>query len=456
MVNPGIAKSLGLEDLRDLAERSTRRRGSYLRSLQAPVERRRSGVGVGAEADVGEQAPVGASNQKCRNFRSHGRETSSMERLDSDKGAEEEAHGGEEATFAVASSGVASDQSVVTSDRTGRERLRTSEVQQRQGSREGKRDGFVRMPLPRSLFSLNAQTSCDVGDVANVRRARLDSNGSTNAPQQMWYASRAKHGSRHKHDVNLNKHEDFLILQEMTLISSYQTWMNWFGQASRLAYPSAGPFQRRILGYDVQVSRPDVLPAELVVFLLFFQLSQQSSALDELGETVVQVLLSEESGLQMRTRHSSPCCNCRKINASELDGSSSTTSVDNSICQLDSGSSSQMDGFDVIGEHTGDDHDRNIMVPFGGKPSGSEGPGRNRLPTVPFDGKTIGAAPVSHPTALEKSAYRRFAGPSRTSKKRLLDHPFRHKHRDALPPTTSRRRVCRGKDGGAGVYTLNL
>ncbi|KAL0912810.1 hypothetical protein M5K25_016218 [Dendrobium thyrsiflorum] len=48
-------------------------------------------------------------------------------------------------------------------------------------------------------------------------------------------------------------------------------------------------------------------------------------------------------------------------------------------------------GFDAIGEHTGDDHDRNIMVPFGGKPPGSEGPGRNRLPTVPFDGKTIGA-----------------------------------------------------------------
>ncbi|KAL0922642.1 hypothetical protein M5K25_006644 [Dendrobium thyrsiflorum] len=50
----------------------------------------------------------------------------------------------------------------------------------------------------------------------------------------------------------------------------------------------------------------------------------------------------------------------------------------------------QTRGFDAIGEHTGDDHDRNIMVPFGGKPPGSEGPGRNRLPTVPFDGETIG------------------------------------------------------------------
>ncbi|KAL0906534.1 hypothetical protein M5K25_025035 [Dendrobium thyrsiflorum] len=49
--------------------------------------------------------------------------------------------------------------------------------------------------------------------------------------------------------------------------------------------------------------------------------------------------------------------------------------------------------FDAIGEHTGDDHDRNIMVPFGGKPPGSEGPGRNRLPTVPFGGKTIGVVP---------------------------------------------------------------
>ncbi|KAL0920165.1 hypothetical protein M5K25_009282 [Dendrobium thyrsiflorum] len=50
-------------------------------------------------------------------------------------------------------------------------------------------------------------------------------------------------------------------------------------------------------------------------------------------------------------------------------------------------------GFDAIGEHTGADHDRSIMVPFGGKPSGSEGPGRDRLPTVPFDGKTIGVVP---------------------------------------------------------------
>ncbi|KAL0911080.1 hypothetical protein M5K25_019192 [Dendrobium thyrsiflorum] len=57
-------------------------------------------------------------------------------------------------------------------------------------------------------------------------------------------------------------------------------------------------------------------------------------------------------------------------------------------------------------------------------------------PKTPFSHSPGGAAPVSHPTALEKSAYRRFAGPSRTSKKRLLDHPFRHKHRDALPPTT--------------------
>ncbi|KAL0912920.1 hypothetical protein M5K25_016341 [Dendrobium thyrsiflorum] len=285
-------------------------------------------------------------------------------------------------------------------------------------------------------------------------------------------------------------------------------------------------------------------------------------------------------------------------------------------------------GFDVIGEHTGDDHDRNIMVPFGGKPPGSEGPGRNRLPTVPFGGKTIGVVPferrnhrledtchtpfshspggilglveesvrsslimssssffvvglnkesiistsellslvqllfefsacsvqiqvlctaaqvftenfgslpaspplggnfrrlqshhvtrtcmvgvrghrsrtiLSPTTLLERvwglhvylsergavvspqagtyeypflavgvtpgsllpcyeSAYRWFSGPSQTPKKNLLDHPFRHKHRDALPPTTSRgRRLCRGKDGGADarneVYTFNL
>ncbi|KAL0928488.1 hypothetical protein M5K25_000372 [Dendrobium thyrsiflorum] len=41
----------------------------------------------------------------------------------------------------------------------------------------------------------------------------------------------------------------------------------------------------------------------------------------------------------------------------------------------------------------------------------------------------VGVALVSHPTALEKSAYRRSASPSRTPKKKLLDHPLRHKHR---------------------------
>ncbi|KAL0923065.1 hypothetical protein M5K25_007110 [Dendrobium thyrsiflorum] len=55
-------------------------------------------------------------------------------------------------------------------------------------------------------------------------------------------------------------------------------------------------------------------------------------------------------------------------------------------------------GFDAIGEYTSDDHDRNIMVPFGGKPPNSEGPGRNRLPTVPFGGKTIGVVPLGGET----------------------------------------------------------
>ncbi|KAL0928749.1 hypothetical protein M5K25_000670 [Dendrobium thyrsiflorum] len=184
---------------------------------------------------------------------------------------------------------------------------------------------------------------------------------------------------------------------------------------------------------------------------------------------------------------------------------------------LTEGSLSAAMGFDVIREHMGDDHDRNIMVPFGGKPPGLEGPGRNRLPTVPFGGKTIdvftenfGSLPASPPlggnfrrlqshhvtrtcmvgvrghrsrtilsptTLLERvwglhvylsergavvspqagtyeypflavgvtpgsllpcyeSAYRWFSGPSQTPKKKLLDHPFCHKHRDALPPTT--------------------
>ncbi|KAL0921553.1 hypothetical protein M5K25_008636 [Dendrobium thyrsiflorum] len=234
------------------------------------------------------------------------------------------------------------------------------------------------------------------------------------------------------------------LLHFVEYVDEYYQLLHCRLPASKPAYPSTGPFRRRILGCEVQVSRPDVLLAELVVVLLFFQPSLQmitflwegSNSLSGQGggvsshhryfSSVNNPLCSKGfrlgqsfedrnsslrnvpcSGLrrwQMRTRHSSPCSNCRKINASELDGSSSTTSVDNSICQLDPGSSSQMDGnrgvllihsaqmkgFDAIGEHTGDDHDRNIMVPFCGKPPGSEDPGRNRLPTVPFDGKTIG------------------------------------------------------------------
>ncbi|KAL0915725.1 hypothetical protein M5K25_013178 [Dendrobium thyrsiflorum] len=42
----------------------------------------------------------------------------------------------------------------------------------------------------------------------------------------------------------------------------------------------------------------------------------------------------------------------------------------------------------VIREHTGPGHDRNLAVPFGGKSPGSEGPGNNRLSAVPFDRKT--------------------------------------------------------------------
>ncbi|KAL0904334.1 hypothetical protein M5K25_026426 [Dendrobium thyrsiflorum] len=35
-------------------------------------------------------------------------------------------------------------------------------------------------------------------------------------------------------------------------------------------------------------------------------------------------------------------------------------------------------------------HNRNLVVPFGGKPLGSESPGHNRLPAVPFGGRTTG------------------------------------------------------------------
>ncbi|KAL0912699.1 hypothetical protein M5K25_018690 [Dendrobium thyrsiflorum] len=46
--------------------------------------------------------------------------------------------------------------------------------------------------------------------------------------------------------------------------------------------------------------------------------------------------------------------------------------------------------FDAVEEHTGSDHDRNLMMSFGSKTIRSEGPDHNRLPVVPFDGKTTG------------------------------------------------------------------
>ncbi|KAL0916511.1 hypothetical protein M5K25_014030 [Dendrobium thyrsiflorum] len=45
--------------------------------------------------------------------------------------------------------------------------------------------------------------------------------------------------------------------------------------------------------------------------------------------------------------------------------------------------------FSVIGEHTGSDHDLNIMVSFGGKPPGLEDPNHNRLPAVSFSNESL-------------------------------------------------------------------
>ncbi|KAL0904257.1 hypothetical protein M5K25_026342 [Dendrobium thyrsiflorum] len=45
----------------------------------------------------------------------------------------------------------------------------------------------------------------------------------------------------------------------------------------------------------------------------------------------------------------------------------------------------------VIGEHTGDEHNRYIVVPFGGRTTRFIGPRVITVyPTVPFDGKSIG------------------------------------------------------------------
>ncbi|KAH0460675.1 hypothetical protein IEQ34_011338 [Dendrobium chrysotoxum] len=46
--------------------------------------------------------------------------------------------------------------------------------------------------------------------------------------------------------------------------------------------------------------------------------------------------------------------------------------------------------FSVIWELTGSGHDHNLAMSFGCKPPSSEGPGHNRLPTVPFGSKTAG------------------------------------------------------------------
>ncbi|KAL0909956.1 hypothetical protein M5K25_020871 [Dendrobium thyrsiflorum] len=44
-------------------------------------------------------------------------------------------------------------------------------------------------------------------------------------------------------------------------------------------------------------------------------------------------------------------------------------------------------GLDAIGEHRGAGHDHNVVVPFGGRPPGSEGLDHNYLPAVPFGSK---------------------------------------------------------------------
>ncbi|KAL0912923.1 hypothetical protein M5K25_016344 [Dendrobium thyrsiflorum] len=46
--------------------------------------------------------------------------------------------------------------------------------------------------------------------------------------------------------------------------------------------------------------------------------------------------------------------------------------------------------FDAIGEHTGVGHNCIVVMPSGGKPPSSEGPGHNRLPMASFSNKTVG------------------------------------------------------------------
>ncbi|KAL0903953.1 hypothetical protein M5K25_026017 [Dendrobium thyrsiflorum] len=44
--------------------------------------------------------------------------------------------------------------------------------------------------------------------------------------------------------------------------------------------------------------------------------------------------------------------------------------------------------FSIIGKHESSDHDRNLMVPFGGKTTRLDGPGHNCLPMVSFGDET--------------------------------------------------------------------
>ncbi|KAL0907691.1 hypothetical protein M5K25_022121 [Dendrobium thyrsiflorum] len=240
-----------------------------------------------------------------------------------------------------------------------------------------------------------------------------------------------------------------------------------FALTSKFSFLSVGTFRRRIPEPVVEVSRPDVHHAGHAVIYFFVRLSNQTIASPMEGDRDFKLLVPERFfqlpsraisldpsqarepilggngnfrllGLQMRTSRSSGriespwrpfsihavhrnddsyCSRSEKLKPTKMDGGFGISSLNDSICQLDPGSSSQLDpgpgllvafrwsfnglikangggiddgpdqdhmvlssrvivvpGFDALGEHTGAGHNRNIVVPFGGRITQLRGP----------------------------------------------------------------------------------
>ncbi|KAL0904624.1 hypothetical protein M5K25_026753 [Dendrobium thyrsiflorum] len=135
--------------------------------------------------------------------------------------------------------------------------------------------------------------------------------------------------------------------------------------ASRSVFLFAETFRRWIPEPDIQVSHPDVHRTRLFVFFYFFPMvGMISSEPGRLWLIRIQAPFSSEGlGLQavgprkISSTHQrsyfflpildrnggSSCSNCWEVDTTKLDGSSGISSFNNSICQLNPGSLSQLD-----------------------------------------------------------------------------------------------------------------